>query len=169
MSNYFLDGTKFEANANKYTFVWKNVISKYEARLKEKIKEVLKEIHEITKLELEENHQETNNNDVSEKKLEKLADQLDETVAQLSQEIEEENDSSALQSYKEKTNKIEKYVKQIRNDFIPRVAKYRIQTEICGERNSFSKTDKDATFMRMKEDHMKNGQLKLGYNVQMAD
>ena len=44
----------------------------------------------------------------------------------------------------------------------------RIQTEICGERNSFSKTDKDATFMRMKEDHMKNGQLKPGYNVQMA-
>lgn len=166
--HYFLDGTKFEANANKYTFVWKNAISKYEARLKEKIKEVLKEIHEITKLELEENHQETNNNDVSEKELEKLADQLDETVAQLSQEIEEENDSSARKVIRKKQTKLKKYVKQIRNDFIPRLAKYRIQTEICGERNSFSKTDKDATFMRMKEDHMKNGQLKPGYNVQMA-
>ena len=31
---------------------------------------------------------------------------------------------------------------------------------ICGKRNSYSKTDNDATFMRMKEDAMKNGQLK---------
>ncbi len=35
-------------------------------------------------------------------------------------------------------------------------------------RNSYSKTDEDATFMRMKEDHMLNGQLKPGYNVQIA-
>ncbi len=37
-----------------------------------------------------------------------------------------------------------------------------------GERNSYSKTDRDATFMRMKEDHMRNGQLKPAYNVQLA-
>ena len=37
-----------------------------------------------------------------------------------------------------------------------------------GERNSYSKTDHDATFMRMKEDHMRNGQLKPAYNVQLA-
>lgn len=37
-----------------------------------------------------------------------------------------------------------------------------------GTRNSYSKTDRDATFMRMKDDHMKNGQLKPGYNVQIA-
>ena len=35
-------------------------------------------------------------------------------------------------------------------------------------RNSYSKTDPDATFMRMKEDHMRNGQLKPAYNVQIA-
>jgi len=46
--------------------------------------------------------------------------------------------------------------------------KYKEQKEICGDRNSYSKTDNDATCMRMKEDHMKNGQLKPGYNVQMA-
>jgi hypothetical protein len=39
---------------------------------------------------------------------------------------------------------------------------------VLGERNSFSKTDPDATFLRMKEDHMKNGQLKPGYNVQVG-
>lgn len=42
------------------------------------------------------------------------------------------------------------------------------QYEIFWDRNSYSKTDKDVTLMRMKEDHMKNGQLKPGYNVQMA-
>ncbi len=36
------------------------------------------------------------------------------------------------------------------------------------ERNSYSKTDNDATFMRMKEDHMKNGQLKPAYNIQFG-
>ena len=35
-------------------------------------------------------------------------------------------------------------------------------------RNSFSKTDIDATFMHMKEDHMRNGQLKPGYNIQIG-
>jgi hypothetical protein len=46
--------------------------------------------------------------------------------------------------------------------------KYDLYLKICGDRNSFAKTDPAATFMRMKEDHMKNGQLKPGYNVQMA-
>ena len=37
---------------------------------------------------------------------------------------------------------------------------------VCGSRNSYSKTDTDATFMRMKEDAMLNGQLKPAYNLQ---
>ncbi|MBO0466825.1 hypothetical protein JZO73_04670, partial [Enterococcus plantarum] len=40
--------------------------------------------------------------------------------------------------------------------------------QIIGQRNSYSRTDLDATFMRMKDDHMKNGQLKAGYNLQIA-
>ncbi|HDC5902931.1 TPA: transposase, partial [Staphylococcus aureus] len=49
-----------------------------------------------------------------------------------------------------------------------RKSKYEEQKSILKDRNSFSKTDHDATFMRMKEDHMKNGQLKPGYNLQIA-
>ena len=45
---------------------------------------------------------------------------------------------------------------------------YEEKFEIVGERGSYSKTDKDATFMRMKEDAMNNGQTKPGYNVQIA-
>lgn len=40
--------------------------------------------------------------------------------------------------------------------------------EVLGERNTYSKTDPDATFMRMKEDAMKNGQTKPGYNLQQV-
>ena len=52
--------------------------------------------------------------------------------------------------------------------YIERFEKYTNYLEILGERNSFSKTDKDATFIRMKEDYMHNGQLKLGYNLQIG-
>lgn len=50
-----------------------------------------------------------------------------------------------------------------------RLLKYKDCYEILGtDRNSYSKTDVVATFMRMKEDHMQNGQLKPAYNVQIA-
>src|SRR5690606_30375237 len=68
---------------------------------------------------------------------------------------------------------VDKKVKQKLNyakkNWHANVAKYNEQEKILGERNSYSKTDTDATFMRMKEDHMKNGQLKAGYNVQIRD
>ncbi|KPE17457.1 transposase, partial [Staphylococcus aureus] len=54
------------------------------------------------------------------------------------------------------------------DDYSERKNKYEEQKSILKDRNSFSKTDHDATFMRMKEDHMKNGQLKPGYNLQIA-
>nr|WP_234405693.1 hypothetical protein [Paenibacillus sp. IHBB 10380] len=53
----------------------------------------------------------------------------------------------------------------LRKDLLPRLQKYERYQETLGSRNSFSKTDVDATFMRMKEVHMRNGQLKPGYNV----
>lgn len=50
-----------------------------------------------------------------------------------------------------------------------RLMGYKDCFEIMGkDRNSYSKTDLEATFMRMKEDHMLNGQLKPAYNVQIA-
>jgi len=42
---------------------------------------------------------------------------------------------------------------------------YERDITILNGRGSYSKTDHDATFMRMKDDHLKNGQLKPGYNV----
>ncbi len=67
-----------------------------------------------------------------------------------------------------KNKELKKAVKKMKDAFLPRSVKYEKQLATCRARNSYSKTDPDATFMRMKEDHMKNGQLKPGYNVQMA-
>ena len=54
------------------------------------------------------------------------------------------------------------------NGWLKRLKRYNLDIHICGDRNSYSKTDPDATFMHRKEDHMKNGQLKPGYNVNVA-
>ena len=59
-------------------------------------------------------------------------------------------------------------MRYIKNNFTANLEKYEKQEAILGERNSYSKTDIEATFMRMKEDHMLNGQLKPAYNTQIS-
>ncbi|MEL3961140.1 IS1182 family transposase [Lysinibacillus endophyticus] len=169
--NYFLDGTKIEANANKYSFVWKKSTLKFEEKLKDKIKETLQHIHELVqsealteqKLVVQERAEE-----LSEQELVEVAEEVEAKIDVLTEEIKNETDKGIRKEKRQECSRLQKSVKKIREDFIPRMAKYKEQKELFGDRNSFSKTDKDATFMRMKEDHMKNGQLKPGYNVQMA-
>ncbi|WP_407640130.1 IS1182 family transposase [Bacillus massiliglaciei] len=169
MENYFLDGTKIEANANKYSFVWKKATAKFEAKLKEKIQETLQQIHELTQLEAGTGEKETEQNaEITEHHLETVAKEIEEKAGTLTEEIEKETDAKIRKEKRQERSKWKKPLKLIRENFLPRLAKYKEQNEIFGDRNSYSKTDKDATFMRMKEDHMKNGQLKPGYNVQMG-
>jgi hypothetical protein len=59
-------------------------------------------------------------------------------------------------------------LKTVEKDCLPRKRKYEKAKRIAGKRNSYSKTDPDATFMRMKEDHLGNGQLKPAYNIQIG-
>ncbi|WP_107839606.1 transposase [Metasolibacillus meyeri] len=82
--------------------------------------------------------------------------------------IETEEDVAVRKDLRSQRSNLKKTLKLIRENFLPRLAKYKEQHKIYSDRNSFSKTDHDATFMRMKDDHMKNGQLKAAYNVQMA-
>ncbi|MFS0616118.1 IS1182 family transposase, partial [Lederbergia ruris] len=169
MENYFLDGTKIEANANKYSFVWKKSTIRFEEKLKEKIKATLEQIHEITQaegMELEDISESTENESVEQ--LEAVANQLETQVNTLTEEIEATEERPVQKELRARRSALKKPIKLIRTDFIPRIQKYKKHHETFGERNSFSKTDPDATFMRMKEDHMKNGQLKPGYNVQVA-
>ena len=75
-------------------------------------------------------------------------------------------ESKLLDTPKDKP--LKKAVRKLRKDLLPRLLKYEQYQRLLGDRNSFSKTDPDATFMRMKEDHMRKGQLKRGYNVQIG-
>src|SRR5699024_3634548 len=66
------------------------------------------------------------------------------------------------------TPKAKAKLRYIKNNFKDNLERYEKQEEILGDRNSYSKTDPEATFMRMKDDHMRNGQLKPAYNVQIS-
>ena len=71
-------------------------------------------------------------------------------------------------SRKQVRRRLKKHHRRVSQDFLPRKRKYKEQFETFEGRNSYSKTDADATFMRMKDDHMMNGQLKAGYNIQIG-
>lgn len=64
-------------------------------------------------------------------------------------------------------NPLQKNIETLEN-YLDRLKGYTQKLHICGERNSYSKTDPDATFMRMKEDAMGNGQLKPAFNLQQG-
>lgn len=68
---------------------------------------------------------------------------------------------------KVKKTQLQRDIEQL-EEYLLRKQKYKEYFALFEGRKSFSKTDKDATFMRMKEDHMMNGQLKAGYNVQIG-
>lgn len=151
LDDYFLDGTKIEANANRYTFVWKKSAQNYKKKLEEKVDQLIEHIDGIVQEEIETTTQEEKKPIITSEKIEKKVQEWEKRLEQ-----------------EPKQKELKKAVKKMKDDFLPRSVKYEQQLATCGERNSYSKTDTDATFMRMKEDHMKNGQLKPGYNVQMA-
>ena len=159
----FIDGTKIEANANKFTFVWKKSIEKYHQSVIEKSNQLYNELLEneiIPEIEREDEEQ------LSVEELAQLVQKVDDVVTEYDKQIE----SSEVQERKvlRSARKYPKLVRKQLIDFVLRKQKYQRDFEIFGTRNSYSKTDQDATFMRMKDDYMKNGQLKAGYNVQIA-
>lgn len=88
-------------------------------------------------------------------------------VQDYTKEIEKNDDVSKRKKLRSQRKFPKQSLKQIR-EWISRKRKYEKDFKIFGERNSYSKTDPDATFMRMKDDYMKNGQLKAGYNIQIG-
>ena len=144
----YIDGTKIESVANKYTFVWRGSVEKHDAKLKAKTEAVLRQIEQSHAIETQENP-------VAE---ELTAEEVTQRVERIKAKVDKDN-----------LNKEErKAIKRIETDAVPRMNRYREQLATMGARNSYSKTDPQATFMRMKEDAMLNGQLKPGYNVQIS-
>ncbi|MER1999403.1 MAG: IS1182 family transposase, partial [Lysinibacillus sp.] len=160
----FIDGTKIEANANKFTFKWKKSIEKYQASIIEKSNQLYDQLLKeqvIPAIERE------NSEQLSVQELSEIASALEEVVDDYTTKIEASEDVSERKVLRSKRKTPKQMVKLV-HDWITRTKMYKKDLEIMGERNSYSKTDQDATFMRMKDDYMQNGQLKAGYNVQIA-
>ena len=152
----YLDGTKIESKANKYTFVWRKSVERNREKLLEKIRVLLQQINEqmaqdkaadVDPLEL-----------------------TPQTLCEISKEFKE-----ALGSEPEAKTKEEKAAQRGKNKMFKelerhgeKLAEYNSRLEQMEGRNSISKTDPSATFMRMKEDAMCNGQTKPGYNLQIS-
>ena len=151
--NLFVDGTKIEANANKYTFVWKKTILKNQAKLQDKMNKQLPAL--LAKYEFKMYLAE----EIKSKRLKKFIDKLNKI--KVNSGIEFSNGKG-----KHKTEFQRDY--ELVLDWYEREKKYEYYLRRMKDRNSLSKTDESATFMHLKEDHMRNSQLKPAYNVQIA-
>ena len=156
LEHYFLDGTKVESKANRYRWVWAKSTKKNREKLQEKVRGLLEEI---------ERENEAENEDYGDEDLEELGAGGPIDAEKLEKRIEELNERLRRGP---QDKKLAKAVKKLEGEYLPRQKKYEEQERKLAGRNSYAKTDEDATFMRMKEDRMKNGQLKPAYNVQVG-
>lgn len=132
----YIDGTKIESKANKYTFVWRKSTEKNRAKLLEKIKTLLGQIDEAI---AQENADPENGQSFTPAELMDIADELNRSL----------DNMPATKEQKEKRKVIKKQIKELR-EHADKLSEYDEKLRILGERNSYSKTDQDATFMRMK-------------------
>ena len=152
----YIDGTKIESKANKYTFVWRKTVEKNRAKLLEKINVLLQQVDDAIAQD-----------NVSEQE---SVEFTPETLTTLIDDLRDALDKEEVPGDKEQKKHRRKKKKQIKQleKHRDKLSEYDGRLEQIGDRNSMSKTDPDATFMRMKEDAMNNGQTKPGYNLQIS-
>jgi transposase len=150
LKEIYVDGTKIEANSNRYTFVWGNSLKTNKERIKKQLDELWEYAQSLAEQELEDTRP-TDYSQVNPEKVKQTIEQIDKAL----------KDQPVKKKVRQKLN----YAKKV---WVSNLEKYQEHENILKGRKSFSKTDPDATFMRMKEDHMRNGQLKPGYNLQLS-
>lgn len=138
----FVDGTKIEANANKYSFVWKSATNKYEAKNQEKLEKMMAELRMKYLLQSD-------------------------TAQDMLGEMQERMTVPRVYGKGKRKSELQRDIESL-CQLVEKAAKYKEYQATFKGRNSFSKTDSDATFMHLKEDHMRNSQLKPAYNLQLA-
>ena len=147
----FIDGTKIESAANKYSFVWKKAVTKNQTKLFEKISGLVHECESLYGIKI------VHQNKISLHTLKRMRKKL--------YRIKNEEQIVFVHGIGKRKTSIQKSIETLEG-YIDKLKEYTKKIHVCGERNSYSKTDPDATFMRMKEDAMMNGQLKPAYNLQ---
>lgn len=151
LKQIYTDGTKIEAQAGRYTFVWGNSIKTNKAKMLTQLEELWNYAQSISN-EDDPNPEPTEFKEISKEAIQKTVAKID----------------ARLSGNEKASSKAKAKLRYIKNNFTANLEKYEKQEAILGERNSYSKTDTEATFMRMKEDHMLNGQLKPAYNTQIS-
>jgi transposase len=146
----FIDGTKLEANAGRYTFVWKKSVGKHEDKMQIKMKNELPILAEKFGVRFWVGEK------IRAKDLKKLRKRF--------KAIQAQEKIIFVHGIGKRKTPLQKAIESVES-FLVRQKQYDDYNHSFGDRNSFSKTDRDATFMRMKDDHMRNGQLKPAYNV----
>lgn len=145
----YIDGTKIESSANRYTFVWRKSVEKYKDKLEARIQSVIGAIESSIQSDNQQSNEEQLPQPIN-------SQALKEKLSQINKKL------------KEPTKQQSKELSKVQNEYLPKLEKYEADLAIMGTRNSYSKTDPSATFMRLKDDHMQNGQLKPAYNVQIS-
>jgi transposase len=163
LEHYFLDGTKIEADANQHKVVWAKKRDNYHKRVQEQIQELLKHIEEVNEAEQDEygegDLEEMGGNGQSEVNSELLQQKIDEINRKLREKLQRKADQRSTQ----------KDLKKLEGDCLDRLRKYEQQAERLKGRSSYSKTDPDASSMRMKEDRgAEKPWPKPAYNVQIG-
>jgi transposase len=153
----YIDGTKIESKANKYTFVWRKNAERNRAKLQEKIKVLLGQIDDA--IAQENREVDSGAPAFTSAELANIAEDLNQALANAPAPTTKEEEKSRKERHQQ--------IKQLK-EHAEKLGEYDCQLAIMGNRNSYSKTDHDATFMRMKEDAMNNGQTKPGYNLQIS-
>jgi len=151
LKDIYVDGTKIEANANRYTFVWGKSIRTSRKRIEKQLKELWGYVETVYGQEEQQPNEPDNFNAIDPEEVSKTIDQI----------------NTALQG-RDVDKKVKQKLTYAKRNWPRNITKYNKQEKQMGGRNSMSKTDPDATFMRMKDDHMQNGQLKPGYNLQAS-
>ena len=157
LNHLYIDGSKFEANANKYSWVWKKATEKSRYRLFEKITLLLEEI----------NRDLVWSGVMIQANTEYVPEQLREIISRFSSVWNLDPEQFVRGTGHRKSTQQRQYEKL--QEYTAKLEEYIEKIDICGsERNSYSKTDPSATFMRIKTDYMGNDQLLPAYNVQVA-
>lgn len=149
----FIDGTKIEACANKYTFVWKKAVTKNQAKLLIKLADFIAECEQLYGIRI------VYGDTVKIKHVKRLRKKL--------YTLKQEDNIIFVHGIGKRKNPLQKSIETL-EEYLNRLKGYTQKLHLCGKRNSYSKTDPDATFMRMKEDAMGNGQLKPAFNLQQG-
>jgi transposase len=156
LEHYFLDGTKIEANANKNKAVWAKNTRRYKEQLQKKIKELLDDIDRVNEEE---------NKEYGDRDLEEVGEDSPIDSEAIEKKMEELNKRLRGDP---KDKKGSKALRKLEKEYLPRQKKYEEQEKKLGKRNSYSRTDEEATFMRMKGEARGKVFPKPGYNIQMG-